>query len=435
MNQKLFSGLTAALLISTLGLAPSGYADQARNSDEQSGAQVPESSVAINQVASASAQASTAAPNSVVSAVEPEGQSSPEATAASETKVAAPAAPTREVATTSTPVSSGLAIPQLDEVQPTEAVKVGEYQSRDSSRANGSVATIQPHILRGRQAATLYVRNIPVLTFLGNEETAANPTGSAAPSESEVKVASVQTPIDTSVTATPDSNQSIATKLTTPTVAPSAALSDNHDPVWRATTAAARLNQLYRDQVNADEIKISWNADRQKYVIQADDKEIVVLDADSVLPDTVGSSASDVLQVTNRIRRQMGNAAPLSSIEGDPNGYGQISLGPLSLRVSGYASWYGPGFDGGYSANGEVFNQEALTAAHPSLPFGTQVRVTNLDNGQSVTVRITDRGPYAHDRVIDLSTGAARVIGLIQAGVAPVSLEVLGAAQTASNPY
>ncbi|MFM7427285.1 MAG: septal ring lytic transglycosylase RlpA family protein, partial [Elainella sp.] len=105
----------------------------------------------------------------------------------------------------------------------------------------------------------------------------------------------------------------------------------------------------------------------------------------------------------------------------------------VSLRISGYASWYGPGFDGNYSASGEVFNQNALTAAHPSLPFGTQVRVTNVDNGESVVVRINDRGPYAHNRVIDLSAGAARVIGLIQSGVAPVSLEVLNSAQASSN--
>jgi len=90
----------------------------------------------------------------------------------------------------------------------------------------------------------------------------------------------------------------------------------------------------------------------------------------------------------------------------------------------GMASWYGPGFHGRRTASGEVYDQDALTAAHPSLPFGTRVRVTNLDNGRAVDVRITDRGPFVEGRVIDLSRAAARVIGLIGPGVGRVRLEV-----------
>ncbi|NJO51538.1 MAG: septal ring lytic transglycosylase RlpA family protein, partial [Leptolyngbyaceae cyanobacterium RM2_2_4] len=111
----------------------------------------------------------------------------------------------------------------------------------------------------------------------------------------------------------------------------------------------------------------------------------------------------------------------------------EVSVGPIQFSVRGMASWYGPGFHGNRSASGEIFNQNALTAAHRNLPFGTQVRVTNLSNGQSVIVRINDRGPYSGGRVIDLSAAAARAVGLIQAGVAPVSLDVLGVAQTAGN--
>jgi len=92
---------------------------------------------------------------------------------------------------------------------------------------------------------------------------------------------------------------------------------------------------------------------------------------------------------------------------------------------TGEASWYGPGFDGNYSANGEVFNQYDLTAAHPTLPFGTRVRVTNMDTGQSVVVRINDRGPFAGDRVIDLSLGAAESLGMIDTGVAEVQLDIV----------
>ena len=92
---------------------------------------------------------------------------------------------------------------------------------------------------------------------------------------------------------------------------------------------------------------------------------------------------------------------------------------------SGMASWYGPGFHGNRSASGEVFNQNALTAAHRTLPFGTQVRVTNLNTGQSVIVRINDRGPFSGGRIIDLSRGAASEIGMVSSGVAQVRVEVL----------
>lgn len=92
----------------------------------------------------------------------------------------------------------------------------------------------------------------------------------------------------------------------------------------------------------------------------------------------------------------------------------------------GIASWYGPGFHGRRTANGEVYNQYDLTAAHQTLPHGTQVRVTNLTNGRVVLVRINDRGPFVDDRIIDLSYTAARQIEMIGPGTAPVRIEVLG---------
>lgn len=96
-----------------------------------------------------------------------------------------------------------------------------------------------------------------------------------------------------------------------------------------------------------------------------------------------------------------------------------------SWGYDGMASWYGDPFHGNLTASGERYNQYALTAAHRSLPFGTWVRVTNLNNGRSVVVRINDRGPFIGGRVIDLSTAAAQTIGMINSGVAPVSVEVL----------
>lgn len=86
------------------------------------------------------------------------------------------------------------------------------------------------------------------------------------------------------------------------------------------------------------------------------------------------------------------------------------------------ASWY---FEGTRTANGEKFNPDGLTAAHRSLPFGTIVQVTNRSNGRSVVVRINDRGPFIAGRHIDLSRGAARQIGMLESGVASVSIVVL----------
>ncbi len=96
-----------------------------------------------------------------------------------------------------------------------------------------------------------------------------------------------------------------------------------------------------------------------------------------------------------------------------------------SNPVVGTASWYGPGFQGRLTANGERFDQNELTAAHRTLPFGTRLRVTNQTNGKSVVVRVNDRGPYVGKRVIDLSRGAAKKIGLVKTGVGRVKLEVM----------
>lgn len=92
----------------------------------------------------------------------------------------------------------------------------------------------------------------------------------------------------------------------------------------------------------------------------------------------------------------------------------------------GIASWYGPGYHGKRTASGEVFDQDALTAAHPTWAFGTRVKVTLLSTGRSVVVRINDRFPAHKGRAIDLSREAARRLGLIGPGTGKVRLEVLG---------
>jgi rare lipoprotein A len=95
---------------------------------------------------------------------------------------------------------------------------------------------------------------------------------------------------------------------------------------------------------------------------------------------------------------------------------------------TGIASWYGPGFHGKRTSNGEVYNQYDMTAAHPTLPLGSRVMVTNVKTNQSIEVRINDRGPFVGGRVIDLSYAAARTIGLYEPGTAAVRIEVLSAA-------
>ena len=111
------------------------------------------------------------------------------------------------------------------------------------------------------------------------------------------------------------------------------------------------------------------------------------------------------------------------------SGCGLLPKGHVDLDVSskdrGVASWYGADFHGRLAADGRPFDMYALTAAHRSLPLGSVVRVLNVTNGRSVVVRITDRGPYAIGRVIDLSYAAAGQIGIVKQGLAPVILDVV----------
>jgi rare lipoprotein A (peptidoglycan hydrolase) len=96
-----------------------------------------------------------------------------------------------------------------------------------------------------------------------------------------------------------------------------------------------------------------------------------------------------------------------------------------NLLQRGLASWYGPGFHGHATSSGEVYDMHQLTAAHRTLPLNTQVRVTNQRNGESVILRINDRGPYVRGRLIDLSMAAAVAIDMRDTGITPVKLEIL----------
>lgn len=100
-----------------------------------------------------------------------------------------------------------------------------------------------------------------------------------------------------------------------------------------------------------------------------------------------------------------------------------LSLVEFVDKGSMKASWYGPGFHGQKTANGEVYDQNSFTAAHKSLKFGTLLKITNLKNSKSVVVRINDRGPYIHGRDLDLSKAAALELGMVRKGVAKIKVE------------
>ncbi|HEY9799933.1 MAG TPA: septal ring lytic transglycosylase RlpA family protein [Leptolyngbyaceae cyanobacterium] len=329
-----------------------------------------------------------------------------------------------------------------------DAVKVGEFQSREGKTTSDAVITsIHPHNIGGRRAATLFIRQIPVLTFLSSKPVASADTKVGAigntegvelytpNAENSVQVASVGNLADAR-------NQN---------------RSSNDDPVKKASLVAARINQLIRDNVKADKITVSWkgqdpsavasqsqkrNSSSQqqsdRYTIKVNNQELVEINQNTRLADSTNNLASDALQATNRLRRLIGNASPLKEVANlprrSPKSSNPIANIPqqiastIRLTFQGIASFYGhgDGFAGRPTATGERYNPNGLTAAHRSLPFGTRVRVTNTRNGRSVVVRINDRGPFIRGRVIDLSTGAARMLGMIGSGIAPVRIEVLG---------
>ena len=110
--------------------------------------------------------------------------------------------------------------------------------------------------------------------------------------------------------------------------------------------------------------------------------------------------------------------------QGSESGEANVPEGRPIYSEVGMASWYGPPYNKRRGANGEIYDENAITAAHRTLPMGSLVRVTNLETGQSAMMRITDRGPFVPDRVIDLSVGAAKAIGVWRPGTARVRIDV-----------
>lgn len=297
-------------------------------------------------------------------------------------------------------------------------VKVGSVQSASRAVSEGDgVALVVPHEYNQQRAATLYVRNIPVLTFLdrqgqpvykdvATDSASSSPLTTAIEADKNLADPSVRKPASESVLGESDT--------------------DEMDPVWQASRVAAGINELSR-QLSDTEITVRWDSDRVSYIVSQGDTEIASVNLYTILPDTTGNWEEDALQVTNRLRRLLHQDPPLRELEHSRIPPAESIVAVVSRQIlNGWASWYGPGFHGGHSASGEAFNPKAMTAAHLTLPFGTQVRVTNLNNGRSVVVRINDRGPYGGGRILDVSQGAASALGMIESGVVRVRVDVLG---------
>ncbi len=168
---------------------------------------------------------------------------------------------------------------------------------------------------------------------------------------------------------------------------------------------------FYTDLMNCD---LEWN--RAKCLLTLDDKE---KKKESVIfnPKNGGISYQQVMNLPDYVK----TAAPVVSRSASYT----RAAGTGQVFEKGVASYYGAKFHGRRTSSGEAYNKDAYTAAHKTLPFGTIVRVTALWNNQSVDVKINDRGPFSHGRVIDISTAAAREIGMISKGVGQVSLEIV----------
>jgi rare lipoprotein A len=152
-------------------------------------------------------------------------------------------------------------------------------------------------------------------------------------------------------------------------------------------------------------------------------------------------AAGDRIRTTSYSPRVVADGEPI------PKGGGTYKLGNpytingrtyypehnSSYRSEGIASWYGRDFHGRKTANGEVYDMNAISAAHPTMPMPSYARVTNLANGRSIVVRVNDRGPYVANRVIDLSIGAAKALGTHGQGLARVRVEYVGRASLAGS--
>ncbi|MEN9237755.1 MAG: septal ring lytic transglycosylase RlpA family protein, partial [Thermostichus sp. DG_1_6_bins_120] len=263
------------------------------------------------------------------------------------------------------------------EEEPT--LKVGEQHQT----ARQPISTLYGYQMDGQQVVTVYVRDLPIISFVEQPE------------------------LDT--------------------------------PLERATALVAQLNQMAQGSLKGTTITLDWtepDSQAEKaspiYAIHVNDTELLRIDNGVMLVD--GQRQVDTaLLATNRLRRLLLDAPPIQAPalpqsatlvatahqpEQPKTSLQQAATPATPYKVGmvqeGIASWY------------DLHKtRHEMTAAHPTLPFGTQVRVTNVENGRQAIVRINDRGPFIPGRIIDVSLRAAEVLGMVRSGVVPVRVEVL----------
>lgn len=192
--------------------------------------------------------------------------------------------------------------------------------------------------------------------------------------------------------------------------------------VERGRVVARRLNDFLRQ--DRDPKTIVPEVINGQITVTGGGRLLVTVD-----PVSAGAQGFPVADLAvawaNNLRRSLGAEALAAPRWTDGRWTALAPNEDVTATLVGVASWYGPGFQGRPTANGEIYDQNALTAAHRTLPFGTKVMVTNLRTGNMVLVRINDRGPFIEGRTIDLSRNAAAVLGMISAGVEVVRLDVV----------
>lgn len=219
-------------------------------------------------------------------------------------------------------------------------------------------------------------------------------------------------------------------------------------PTWQSSPSELTAKRGFQIWVKGCQIATLPNRNSAETMAQSVRRLLAdsTLDA-SKLRNTIVNNApgaalgeAPIFSVSDRLAARIGRPAELLAIEWLNNlrialGQPSVSLVEAQIQmhelqatnssIGGMASWYGPYFHGRQTANGEIFNQNDLTAAHPTLPLGTFLKVTNRANGESVIVRVNDRGPYFDNRVLDLSKRAAKVIGSEEKGVVQIEAVVM----------
>ncbi len=289
-----------------------------------------------------------------------------------------------------------------ESVLPGGPLKVGETRSQGMQRVSrDSWTRVVPHTENGRAAATVFLRGLPVITYLGPVGVSASSTGQ------DVKVANPVERLKAEGTGEPETLRGLAAVP---------------NPTERAAIAAATLTEFARSGLAAETVEAVWQ--NGGFWIRLGDRAQFVLEDGVQLPNTTGDREQDALQMANLLRRLLGNAAPLSRVANAPPRPAVAAVPARPRRVfSALASWYGPGLYGRPTATGRLLTRNSFHAAHPYLPLGTTIRITH--GGRSTVLRVEDRGPFHGNRLLDITEAAARALGMLSAGLATVRVEVL----------